>query len=152
MTRKTWFLLSFALFLGSLYLYYFTDWLNPPRIQIIKSDRVLRQLRPGQAVYPVAFLLNGKYHLTTVRVYAADDLAVRKKNPQPLWDLKPAKKSGPPIKGFIYGRPIPGMQPATTNRWARPLEPGTKYHLLVQAGRAKGEMDFQATAADTSAQ
>ena len=151
MTRKSWMLLGFAIVLGGIYLYSFTDFVHPPRIQIIKSDRVLRQVRPGQAVYPVAFALDGKYRLTTVRVFAANEYAVMRNRAHPLWALK-AKKDGPPVKGFIYGSPVPGMQPATTNRWARGLEPGTTYHLTVQAGRALGELDFQASAIDAAGQ
>ena len=145
MTRKSWLLLSFAIVLGGIYLYTFTDFIHPPRIQIIKSDRVLRQVRPGQTVYPVAFAFDGKYRLTMIRVFSANEYAVMRNRSHPLWALN-AKKDGPPVKGFIYGNPVPGMQSATTNRGAQSLEAGTTYHLLVQAGRALGELDFQPAA------
>jgi hypothetical protein len=59
----------------------------------------------------------------------------------PLWHLV-AYTNVTPTEGFLYGEPIPGMRPALTNALPRRLEPNTVYRLFVQAGRAKGQIDF----------
>lgn len=144
MTKKTWTLLLLAALLGSVYAYYFTDWINTPRIQIIKSDRPVRSQRFRMNVYPITFTLDGRYELTSVRVFAANELATNK-HAKPLWHLV-AKDHSEPVKGFLYGQPIRGMQPAVTNARPQQLEPNVPYRLRLEAGRAKGEIDFQAAA------
>lgn len=148
MTRKAWVLAVLAAVLGGIYAYYFTDWINVPRIQILKSDRPVRYGRSARGVLPVAFTLDGRYALTEVKVVPAAALATNK-HPNPLWHLVTTSNS-PPIKGFIYGQQIRGMQPLPKNARPQPLQPGVSYRLYVAAGRARGEIDFQAQAAPES--
>ena len=49
---------------------------------------------------------------------------------------------GSPIFG-VYGQLIAGMRPGITNSHPQPLEPVTAYRLFVEAGRAKGQIDFR---------
>lgn len=143
MTKKAWFLLVLAALLGGAYAYYFTDWVNTPQIQIIKSDRPIRSGRSAQTVYPITFTLDGHYDLTAVKVVRVSDLSTNQ-NPLPLWELVATNKPAP-SKGFFYGQRIPGLGAPGKNQRALPLEAGKTYRLLVKAGRARGQIDFQAT-------
>ena len=142
MTTKTYVLLILAALLGGIYAYYFTDLINTPRIQIIKSNRIVQSRRLADGVYPVAFTLDGKYELTSVKVVSANALTTNK-HPDPVWYLV-TKSNTPPLHGFYYGQRIPGLAPATTNARAYPLAPGLPYRLYIEAGRAKGELEFTA--------
>jgi hypothetical protein len=142
MTRRTWVLVTIAVVLGAIYTYNFTDLINTPRIQISKADRPIQYRRVTRDMYPVTFTLEGRYALTSVRVVPVAALATNK-HPKPLWHLI-SKSNSIPIKGFIYGQTIRGLQPFSDDTRAHMLEPGITYRLYVEAGRAKGEIDFQA--------
>jgi hypothetical protein len=144
MTKKTYILLIVAAVLGGIYAWYFTDWIEPPRIQIYKSNRPNAPNRFSPDVLPVAFTLDGKYPLTSVEVLSVGDLATNK-HPKPLWRLV-TRSNSVPVKGFLYGQRIMGMSPAVTNARPQRLEPNVTYRLLVRAGRARGSLDFQAHA------
>ncbi|MDH7504126.1 MAG: hypothetical protein QHJ82_15620 [Verrucomicrobiota bacterium] len=141
MTRKAQILVLFTAVLGSFYIYYFTDWLNAPTIQILKLDRPVPYGRSTQAALPVTFTLEDRYRLTEIKVVPVDALATNR-NPTPLWHLI-SKSNSLPTKGFAYGQPIRGMQPASDKARPQPLRPGVTYRLYVKAGRARGEIDFQ---------
>lgn len=141
MTRKAWILVLSAAVLGSIYIYYFSDWLNAPTIQILKLDRPVPYGRSTPAVLPVTFTLEDRYRLTEIKVVSVDALATNK-NPTPLWHLI-SKSSSVPIKGFAYGQQIRGMQPASDKTRPQPLRPGVTYRLYVKAGRAHGQINFQ---------
>lgn len=133
-------LIAVAVLLGAIYLYSFTDWLRPRRIQIIAQTRPFRPAASTSRVYPVSFVLDGLYQLTSVKVvllsaYETNRFTV------PLWDLV-NYTNAPPTEGFLYGSHIAGMKPRQTNFTQQPLQPDTVYRLLVQAGRAKGQVDF----------
>lgn len=147
MSKKTWVLIAVALVLGGLYAWHFTAWINVPTIQILKSDRPMRNPRLRSAVHPIAFTFDGRYALSSVQVFAANERATNK-HARPLWHLV-AKSRSEPVKGFVYGMPIRGMQPAAANARPAPLEPEVPYCLVVQAGRARGQLDFHATAVES---
>lgn len=146
MTKKAWVLIVFAVVLGGVYAYNFTDWINTPRIQIIKSDRPIRSARFKSDVLPMTFTLDGRYDVTSVKVLSVDALATNK-NARPLWHVV-ARPKPVPMKGFFYGQPIRGMQPAQTNSRPQALQAGPAYRLIVAAGRARGILDFKATPAE----
>ena len=141
MFSKQTVLIILAILLASLYVYFFTDWINHPRIQIIAQTRPIQPTSQTAKVYPVSFLLDGRYSLTSVKVVSLGAFATNKFAP-PLWYLV-AYTNVPPSQGFLYGQRIPGMQPRMTNSRPEQLEPSTPYRLLVEAGRAKGQVDFQ---------
>jgi hypothetical protein len=142
MTKKSIVLISVAVALAACYLYYFTDWINPPVIQILPQLRPPRNLaRNPSPVYQVSFNLDGKYRLTSVKVIPIQALETNK-NAAPIWNLT-TRSNSLPQKGFLYGMPIPGMRPALTNARPARLEPEVAYRLFVKAGRAKGQVDFK---------
>jgi hypothetical protein len=144
MTRKTVVLLGLAAVLMAGYVWFFTNWFAAPRIQIYAAPRALRRMQPNAEVYPISFALDGKYELTSVRVVELGAYTTNKQA-APIWHLVVASNTVP-CKGFIYGRPIPGLKPASPNTRPKPLRPEVTYRLLVEAGRAKGEIDFRAPA------
>lgn len=142
MTKKSILLISVAVALAACYLYYFTDWINPPVIQILPQLRPPRNpARNPTSVYQVSFNLDGKYQLTSVKVIPIQALETNK-NALPVWNLTTSSNSVPQ-KGFFYGLPIPGMRPAITNARPQRLQPEVAYRLFVKAGRAKGQVDFK---------
>ncbi len=129
-----------ALLLGAIYLYSFTDWLQARRIQIIAQTRPFRPAVSTARVYPVSFVLDGLYRLTSVKVVPLSAFETNKFT-LPLWDLV-VDTNAAPTEGFLYGALIPGMKPRQTNSVPQPLEPNTIYRLVVQAGRTRGQVDF----------
>ena len=144
MTNKARFLFILAVVLGGAYAYWFTAWINVPKIEIIKSDRPGRRGRDNSTVMPIAFAFDGRYALTSVKVYRVNGEKLDPKA-KPLWQLV-GKPRSEVIKGFIYGYPIRGMQAAANSGAPDPLEPDVPYRLLVEAGRARGQIDFTAKA------
>jgi hypothetical protein len=141
MTRKNVFLVSVVVVAFALYARYFTDWFVTPRIRIICQNRIMPFRRRNARVYPVSFTLDGRYRLSSVQVISVSALSTNRQ-PLPLWHLV-AKGRSAPTQGFFYGMGIRGMHPFTPRSRPDPLQPGTTYRLLVQAGRAKGEVDFR---------
>ncbi|PYM10656.1 MAG: hypothetical protein DME18_15820, partial [Verrucomicrobia bacterium] len=133
-------LIVLAVLLGGIYIYYFTDWINHPHIQIIAQTRPIQPRGPVAKVYPVSFLLDGKYKLRSVKVVPLAEYATNKFTP-PFWHLI-AHTNVASVEGFLYGQRIPGMRPWITNAQPRRLEPDTVYRLFVESGRAKGQIDF----------
>jgi len=141
MLNKQNVLIGTALLLGAIYLYSFTDWLRPRRIQIIAQTRPFRPAASNSRVYPVTFVLDGTYRLTSVKVVLLSAFETNKFT-SPLWELVTFTNAGP-TEGFLYGGRIPGMRNKQTNLTAQPLQPSTAYRLLVKAGRAQGQVDFR---------
>lgn len=133
-------LIATALVLGATYLYFFTDWLQTRRIQIIAQTRPFRPAASNTRVYPVSFVLDGLYHLSSVKVVPLRAFETNR-FALPVWDLV-ADTNAPPTKGFLYGEGIPGLRPRLTNSAPQSLQPDTVYRLLVQSGRARGQVDF----------
>jgi hypothetical protein len=145
MTKKNIILTSIAVLGFATYVYYFTDWFTTPRIQIIVQNRITPALRNNPSVYPISFTLDGRYKLTSVTVVSVSALATNK-HPLPLWHLV-TKTNSVPTPGFFYGMAIRGMKSAIPNTRPLPLEPNTTYRLTVEAGRARGGVDFRPRAA-----
>jgi hypothetical protein len=141
MVSKQTGLVLLAIILAGIYIYCFTDWIDRPRIQIIAQTRPIQPRGPAPKVYPVSFVLDGKYKLSSVKVVSLSALETNKSAP-PQWHLV-AYTNVPPTEGFLYGQRIPGMRPATPNARSEQLEPNTEYRLCVEAGRAKGQIDFR---------
>ena len=141
MLSKQTVLIIVAIVLAGVYVYFFTDWVNRPRIQIIAQTRPVQPRGQAAKVYPISFLLDGQYNLTSVKVVLLNQFETNKFTP-PLWHLV-GYTNVPPTQGFLYGQRIPGMRPRMTNAPPHQLEPNTSYRLFVEAGRAKGQIDFR---------
>jgi hypothetical protein len=80
------------------------------------------------------------YELTSVKVVPLAEWTTNKLA-LPLWHLI-VKTNSPPIKAFLYGQQIRGMESVSGAR-AEPLATGVDYLLLIEAGRQRGECDFK---------
>ena len=145
MTRNGYVLIVIAVLLGVAYIRFFTDLFTKETIQIIP------QIRPGRPsnvarsgdlppVYPVSFLFDGKYKLTSVKVVPAQELATNK-YANPAWHLI-SDSNSIPTKNIIYGYPVKGMKPAIARMRPEPLQPNVPYVLFVEAGKIKGRTNF----------
>ena len=141
MFSKQTVLIALAILLAGFYVYFFTDWINRPRIQIIAQTRPIQPRGPTAKVYPVSFLLDGQYRLSSVKVVLLSAFETNRFVP-PLWHLV-AGTNVPTVEGFLYGQRIPGMRPKMTNSNPQQLDPNTAYRLLVESGRARGQVDFR---------
>ncbi len=137
MKNRTRVLIGAAVILGALYLYNFTDWFAEKKIQI--KYRILSGR--GVAGDPITFYLDGGFGLTSVKVIATDEAATNK-YPHAYWHLI-SDSNSVPTADFLYGEKLAGMKPKVTGIAPEPLRPGGKYRILVEAGKLKGEKDFQ---------
>ena len=143
MTKQTWTLLILALALGALYAARFTDLGRKQHIQINVAIRPFMPNAGPDDVLPIIFGLDRDLPITALRVTPVTELTNAK--PKRVWQLS-AKKASDPVRGFAYGDQIPGMEFVAGVTPTR-LQPGVPYHLEVEAGRAKGEVDFTPQAA-----
>jgi len=142
MTKKQWFLVGVAFALAIVYVCCFTDWFQHKDIHISSISRPgLSGSRAARTSLAVAFGLDREYRLTEVKVVP---LAAWQTNPAavPVWHLTGDRKSEP-VKFFLYGEDIDGMQPAMHGARPEPLESNITYRLFVSAGSLKGQHDFQ---------
>ncbi len=152
-SRKELCLVAFVIILLGVYVVYFTDWFKTVPIHIEHSVRpyVSSRRMPGaaadgeQLAYSITFALGQDYQLTSVKVVSAAAFAADP-NARALWHLVGDSKSAP-TSGFAYGQPIAGMKSFVAGSVAQPLAAGTPYHVIVQAGRLKGEHDFTISSA-----
>jgi hypothetical protein len=135
--------------LGGLSLYLNKDWFSKDHIQISHRSRPpgagLRRKRAGgaegEAINPLTFFFDRKVKLTSLKVIPVSDIETNK-YPHPIWHLI-SESNSVPVKDFNYGVPISGMHPAVKEATPYPLEPDTKYRLLVETvGAVKVEHDF----------
>jgi hypothetical protein len=147
MTKKNIFLVVAVLLLAG-----FSFYLNRGRFQSDPIRIGSRSLQPRAAglrrgskdpANSVVFLLNRPLKLTSIKVVSVSDIQTNK-YPLPLWELVSDTRSIP-VKDFIYGANIKGMQPSVKGAAADPLQPGVPYRLLVEAGDVKVEHDFTPT-------
>ncbi len=142
MRKKDIIWVGVLLVLGGIYIHYFSHWLEKQPIAITASVRPSR--RPGEAVFPVYFTLNGDYRLTSLEVIPMEGDTF---NPQaiPVWHLV-SDSNSVPTRAFRYGQQIRGMQPALKGIRPDPLTPGVVYRLILSAGKLTGNRDFRAKA------
>ncbi len=138
MDKQTKFLIGLAVVLGSLYLYYFTTWFKGTTIMIDAKPRALPR-DSTELVFPMGFALDRTYKLTSVKVFAVKEKQISRYD-KPVWQLT-TKSNSAPIRGFVYGQAIQGMVPDPKTP-LQPLKPNTRYRLLLEAKRVKGERDF----------
>jgi hypothetical protein len=143
MTKQTWTLLALAVALGVLYAARFTDLGRQQHIQINVAIRPFMPNAGPDDVLPIIFGLDRDLTITALKVTPVAELTNAK--PKCVWQLT-TKKTSEPVRGFAYGDKIPGME-FVAGVAPTKLLPGVPYHLEVEAGRAKGEVDFTPQAA-----
>lgn len=119
---------------------YYNDFFRKPAIQITPSIRPGTRSRLNPDAYPVAFMLDGKYQLTSIKVITVAD-AKTNKYPRPIWHMI-SDSSSQPTKIINYGMPIRGMKPSVPRGRPEPLQPNVPYRLMIEAGDRKGQVDF----------
>ncbi len=141
MSRGNLFLIPLAVLLAALYAFFFTDWFQTKTIQIVPQNRPAAFWRSRSPVNAVSFTLDGTYKLTSVKVVLLSAFETNK-HTVPVWHLISTSNSVP-SRGFLYGMPIQGMKPSKLKSKADLLIPNTTYRLFVEAGKAKGAIDFR---------
>ncbi|MGH8022134.1 MAG: hypothetical protein ACRED1_01030 [Limisphaerales bacterium] len=139
MDKKNTTLIAILLVLVLGYVIFFTDWFRPRVIHLFYTTRPVGRFRARPELPYILFGLEGRYRLTEITVVSLDG----QKRPEalPLWRLI-SDSNSVPIKIFIYGEHIYGMRPATAGDRPLDLVTNQTYRLLVRAGRAKGQIDF----------
>lgn len=145
MTKRSLFLIGLAVALAGAYVIFFTNWFNPPRVEMIAQIRPLRGARAATGdtvVDPVSFAFPDKYRLKSIRVVPAEEEKTSK-YPRELWHLI-SDSNSMPTKVLIYGQTPKGMKPKIPRARPEPLEPDVKYHIYVETDDgAKGDKFFQ---------
>lgn len=127
--------------LGGIYLVYFTSFFQKPSVRISARPRVERSHRSGKETASVSFSFDQKLSISELKVVALSDFETNK-YPHALWNLV-SDTNSIPLKGFAYGEFIKGMKPKVAKVRPEPLQPQTKYRLLVDAGKIQGQVDFE---------
>ena len=159
--RRTWILSALALLLSGAYVFAFTDWLAPEPIEIASQIRpVIQPLRlgrrgpkgptpasgrpvetePGGGVTRVTFSLDGRYRLTSVRVFALNE---KGEPARKVWDLTGKSRE---LASLMYGMNPAGMALAEDTEAAAPLEANLSYLLEIRSGRRSGSHRFRTAA------
>ena len=147
MSKQSWTLIAVAVVLGALYVFGFTDWGRTRQIQINVSSRPFAPNAAPDDPLPITFGLDRDWILTGLRVAPLTE--VSNTRPRYVWNLA-SKAGSPPTRGFIYGDDISGMQ-LVGGVPAGKLQPGAAYRLELEAGRARGIVDFTPQAAGGAA-
>ena len=161
LNRRTWTLLALALFLSGAYIFAFTDWLAPQPIEIASQVRPVIQpprfgrrgpktpaqspeksteANPAGGVARVTFSLDGRYRLTSVRVFV---LNAQGEPAKKVWDLTGKSRE---LNSLMYGMNPAGMNPAEGTEPAEPLEANVSYLLEIRAGRRTGSHRYKTAA------
>ena len=156
--RRTWNLLALTLFLSGAYVFAFTDWLDPQPIEIASQIRPVIQpprfgrrgpkanpqspdkpteTSPASSVARVTFSLDGRYRLSSVRVFV---LNAQGEPAKKIWDLTGKSRE---LNSLMYGMNPAGMSPAEGSDAAAPLEAELTYLLEIRAGRRTGSHRFK---------
>jgi hypothetical protein len=143
--KKTAFQIVLLVFLLGVVVYYWSALSKPPKIQIFYTLHARQVPRPTNANtnpprLEVAFGMDQPYELTSVKVVPLAEWTTNKLA-HPLWHLI-VKTNSPPIKAFLYGQQIRGMESFSGAR-AEPLATNVDYLLLIEAGRRHGKCNFK---------
>ncbi|MEI7732066.1 MAG: hypothetical protein WCO56_21005 [Verrucomicrobiota bacterium] len=118
------------------------DWFRKPSIQITPSIRPGRTSKLNPDVFPVTFMLDGKYRLTSLKVVSVDDIKTNK-HPRVIWHMI-SDTASQPTKIIIYGAPIKGMKPSVPRARPDPLQANIPYRMFLEASdEYQGQVDFK---------
>ena len=144
MSKKTVFKIVLLVFLLGAVIYYWSALSKPPKIRIFYTLHARQVPRPTNPnINPprlVAFGMDQPYEVTSVKVVPLAEWTTNKLA-HPLWHLI-VKTNSPPIKAFLYGQQIGGMESFSGAR-AEPLSTNVDYLLLIEAGQQHGECNFK---------
>lgn len=118
----------------------YRGWIRPVSIKISLPRSAGAPGRAGSAPAVAAFNLDAKYRLTSVKVVAVDRGSTNPAS-MPLWHLVSATGSKP-VDRILYGLPIDGMSPVQSNNPPQRLIRDITYRLILEAGKARGQLDF----------
>ena len=142
--KQSWLIAAFVI-LVAVYVCFFTNWFKPKTIRIFDTSRqTMRQIRHhrgGTDLPYVLFGMEGNFKLTEIKVVPLASFQTNSDTP-PVWHLV-SDSNSPPVQQFTYGQRIRGMKPAFSGEEPEDLETNITYHLIVYAGRIKGEHDFK---------
>ncbi|HZI31526.1 MAG TPA: hypothetical protein VFF11_04240 [Candidatus Binatia bacterium] len=142
MTKKNWFLVGTAGALLVVYVIFFTNWFQPQTVKIFHTSRNVHARAVRGAADPnLIFGLGQRLRLTDIKLMP---LAEFQSNPKalPLWHLV-SDSNSVPVKSFFYGQFIRGLRPAVPGTHPQPLSTNVTYRLIVEAGKIRGEHDFE---------
>jgi len=140
MKSQSKFLIFIALILAAIYAYRFTDWFQEKKIQI-KYRTLAERGSAKSSADSITFYLEKEQQLTSIKVISIDDAATNK-YPHALWHLV-SDSNSVPVTDFIYGATPGGMKPKVAGLMPEPLQKTGNYRIFVEAGKIKGEKDFQ---------
>lgn len=141
MTKKQWLLLGVALVFAVLIIHHVAGWFKPEIIQVSYTQRPIMSRSQG-ALPAILFGFEGRsYRLSEIKVVPLDTWQTNH-SVAPLWHLISKSRSAS-RDHFAYGENIPGMTPAVPGSRPEALEDRVVYRLLIRAGSAKGQCDFQ---------
>jgi hypothetical protein len=135
MSKKTAILILVAVILAAASLFVWFDSMPPSKIQI--AYRII----PVNGARTVVFYLDPAYPMTRIKVTSVTE-AETNGHPHSVWELVP---DGKPVTKteFIYGENIAGMKPFFPGTKPEPLDPDSKYLLVVSfAKNVRGECTF----------
>ena len=143
MTKKNMLLIVTAVVLAAVYVVYFTDWFKPKTVQMFHTNRNLhpRMVRGGNGALPgLIFGINQPLRLTEIKVIPLAAFQTNE-NALPVWHMI-SDSNSVPVRQFHYGEFIRGMRSAVKGARPQVLETNITYHMVILAGRVKGENDF----------
>jgi hypothetical protein len=142
MTKKNLGLIGIAALLAVTYIVFFTDWFKPQTVKIFHSSRNLRMRNPQAGALPgLIFGINRQLKFTDIKVISVASLQTNQ-NSLPFWHLV-SDSNSVPMKSFFYGQFIRGLKPAVPGSRPQPLETNVTYRLMVEAGKIKGQHEFE---------
>lgn len=146
MSKKNIAMFVVLIVLAVLYVFYFTNIFENPRMEITSKIRPVYSRKTGKTTKQapanlVSFSLNNKYEMTSIKVVEESDFKTNK-YPHALWHLV-SKSNSVPTKTIIYGLPIGGMESKIAKVKPEKLQTNVPYVLLLEAGKIKGQTTFQ---------
>jgi len=136
MSKKTAILILIAVILAAVSLFLWFDSMPPSKIQI--AYRII----PTGGARTVVFYLDPAYPMTRIKVTSVEE-AQTNTHPHALWEIVPENKPVTKTE-FVYGENIPGMKAFFPGTTPEPLDPTSKYFLLVSFTKnVRGECTFE---------
>jgi hypothetical protein len=120
---------------------------SDPELRIVSQVMTQRPPGPGEP-FPIVFSLASPQTLEELRVQRAEpEQAPPAAEPEVLWHV--TGQSEEPMRAFVYGRPIDGLEPADPSgqRRGQRLVPGALYRLTLVTDAGRGQLLFRTPAA-----